>query len=228
MRGDRGMSAEPAASTARPRLHIGLTGGIASGKSTVAAELARRGAVVVDADALARAVVAPGSAGLAQVREAFGEEAIGPDGAMDRAAVARLVFADAAARERLNGIIHPLVRAEGRRLVAEAGPEAVVVQDVPLLVESGQAAAYDLVLVVQADAEERVARMVRDRGMTEQDARARIAAQATDDQRRAAADVVIVNDAGVEDLVRATGRFWDEYVEPALRRGSAGQGPSAG
>ena len=123
------MSTEPAASTARPRLHIGLTGGIASGKSTVAAELARRGAVVVDADALARAVVAPGSAGLAQVREAFGEEAIGPDGAMDRAAVARLVFADAAARERLNGIIHPLVRAEGRRLVAEAGPEAVVVQD---------------------------------------------------------------------------------------------------
>jgi dephospho-CoA kinase len=135
---------------------------------------------------------------------------------MDRAAVAAIVFNDADARERLNGIVHPLVRAEGRRLVREAGPDAVVVQDVPLLVETGQAGAYDLVLVVQADTDERVARMVRDRGMTAEAARARIAAQATDDQRRAAADVVIVNDAGVEDLRRATRRFWDEYVVPVL------------
>ena len=201
----------------RPRLHIGLTGGIASGKSTVAAELARRGAVVVDADAIARAVVAAGSPGLARVREEFGEQVIGPDGEMDRAAVARLVFSDADARERLNAIIHPLVRAEGRRLVEQAGPAAVVVQDVPLLVETGQAAHYDLVLVILADAEERVTRMVRDRGMSEEEARARIAAQATDEQRRAAADVVIVNDAGVEDLIRTTGRFWDAYVEPVLR-----------
>jgi dephospho-CoA kinase len=202
--------------TDRPRLHIGLTGGIASGKSTVAAELADLGALVVDADALARAVVAPGSEGLALVREAFGPDAIAADGTMDRAAVAAIVFNDADARERLNGIIHPLVRAEGRRLVREAGPDAVVVQDVPLLVETGQAGAYDLVLVVQADTDERVARMVRDRGMTADAARARIAAQATDDQRRAAADVVIVNDAGVEDLRRATRRFWDEYVVPVL------------
>lgn len=204
---------------ARPRLHIGLTGGIASGKSTVAAELADLGAVVVDADALARAVVAPGSEGLARVREAFGPDAIAADGTMDRAAVAALVFNDADARERLNGIIHPLVRAEGRRLVREAGPDAVVVQDVPLLVETGQAGAYDLVLVVQADPADRVARMVRDRGMTEEAARARIAAQATDEQRRAAADVVLVNDADVEDLRRATRRFWDEYVVPVIRRG---------
>jgi dephospho-CoA kinase len=202
--------------TTRPRLHIGLTGGIASGKSTVAAELAGLGAIVVDADALARAVVAPGSEGLALVREAFGPGVITLDGTMDRPAVAALVFADADARERLNGIVHPLVRAEGRRLVREAGPEAVVVQDVPLLVETGQAGAYDLVLVVQADTDERVARMVRDRGMTDEAARARIAAQATDDQRRAAADVVIVNDAGVEDLRRATRKFWDEYVAPVL------------
>lgn len=222
------MSTEPAASTARPRLHIGLTGGIASGKSTVAAELARRGAVVVDADTIARAVVAAGSPGLARVREEFGEQVIGPDGEMDRAAVARLVFSDPEARERLNGIIHPLVRAEGRRLVEQAGPDAVVVQDVPLLVETGQASQYDLVLVILADAEERIARMVRDRGMSEDEARARIDAQATDEQRRAAADVVIVNDAGVEDLVRTTGRFWDAYVEPALRGEQPGPESSAG
>jgi dephospho-CoA kinase len=202
--------------TDQPRLHIGLTGGIASGKSTVAAELADLGAIVVDSDALARAVVAPGSEGLGLVREAFGPGAIAADGTMDRAAVAAIVFNDADARERLNGIIHPLVRAEGRRLVREAGPDAVVVQDVPLLVETGQAGAYDLVLVVQADMDERVARMVRDRGMTEEAARARIATQATDEQRRAAADVVIVNDAGLEDLRRATRRFWDEYVAPVL------------
>lgn len=200
----------------RPRLHVGLTGGIASGKSTVAAELVRLGAIVVDSDSLARTVVAPGSEGLLRVREAFGPSAIAADGTMDRAAVGRLVFADPEALQRLNGIIHPLVRAEGRRLVEEAGPDAVVVQDVPLLVETGQADAYDLVLVVEADAEERVARMVRDRGMTEADARARMAAQATDEQRRAVADVLIVNDAGLEDLRRTTRRVWDEYVAPKL------------
>lgn len=220
-------SSQPAAET-RPRLHIGLTGGIASGKSTVAAELARRGAIVVDSDSLARAVVAPGSPGLAQVRETFGEQVIGSDGEMDRAAVAQLVFADPQARERLNAIIHPLVRAEGRRLVEQAGPDAVVVQDVPLLVETGQAGFYDLVLVIEADDDARVARMVRDRGMTESDARARIAAQATDEQRRAAADVVIVNDAGVEDLIDATGQFWDRYVEPAVRDDAGDRDPSAG
>lgn len=200
----------------RPRLHIGLTGGIASGKSTVAAELSALGAIVVDADALSRAVVAPGSEGLRSVRESLGPTAIAADGSMDRAAVAKLVFADPEARALLNGIIHPLVRAEGRRLVREAGPDAVVVQDVPLLVESGQAGAYDLVLVVEADPEERVERMVRDRGMTEDDARARIAAQATDEQRRAAADVLIVNDAGLEDLRRTTRRVWERYVAPHL------------
>ncbi|MEV4901317.1 dephospho-CoA kinase [Citricoccus sp. NPDC055426] len=200
----------------RPRLHVGLTGGIASGKSTVAAELVRLGAIVVDSDSLARTVVAPGSEGLLRVREAFGPSAIAVDGTMDRAAVGQLVFADPEALQRLNGIIHPLVRAEGRRLVEEAGPDAVVVQDVPLLVETGQADAYDLVLVVEADAEERVARMVRDRGMTEADARARMAAQATDEQRRAVADVLIVNDAGLEDLRRTTRRVWDEYVAPKL------------
>jgi dephospho-CoA kinase len=202
--------------TEKPRVHLGLTGGIASGKSTVAAELARLGAVVVDADALARAVVAPGTEGLDRVREAFGPTAIAADGSLDRAAVGQLVFADPEKRLVLNGIIHPLVRAEGRRLAAEAGPDAVVVQDVPLLVESGQTGAYDLVVVVEADPEERVARMIRDRGMTEEDARARMAAQATDEQRRAVADVVIVNDAGLEDLRRATRRVWDEYVVPRL------------
>ena len=109
-----------------------------------------------------------------------------------------------------------------------AGPDAVVVQDVPLLVETGQAVHYDLVLVILADADERIARMVRDRGMSQEEARARIGAQATDEQRRAAADVVIVNDAGVEDLIRTTGRFWDAYVEPVLRGEQPGPEPSAG
>ncbi|NUL45151.1 dephospho-CoA kinase [Cellulosimicrobium funkei] len=206
----------------KPRLHIGLTGGIASGKSTVAGELSALGAIVVDADALSRAVVAPGSEGLQRVREALGPTAIAADGSMDRAAVGKLVFADPEARALLNGIIHPLVRAEGRRLATEAGPDAVVVQDVPLLVESGQTGAYDLVLVVEADPEERVARMVRDRGMTEEDARSRMAAQATDEQRRAAADVLIVNDSDLEDLRRTTRRFWEEYVAPRLQRPTGG------
>ncbi|MGM7667243.1 dephospho-CoA kinase [Microbacterium sp. A93] len=207
---------ETEAGRVRPRLHIGLTGGIASGKSTVAAELAALGALVVDADALSRAVVEPGSEGLDLVRQALGPTAIAADGTMDRAAVGKLVFADPEARNTLNGIIHPLVRAAGRRLVEEAGPDAVVVQDVPLLVETGQAGAYDLVLVVEAEAEERVARMIRDRGMTDAEARARMAAQATDEQRRAVADVLIVNDAGLEDLRRTTRRVWDEYVAPKL------------
>ncbi|MFC7402457.1 dephospho-CoA kinase [Citricoccus sp. GCM10030269] len=222
--GDGGANGEPAGSgEIRPRLHLGLTGGIASGKSTVADELARLGAVVVDSDVLARAVVAPGTEGLERVREAFGPEVIADDGTMDRAVVAQRVFADPAARQTLNGIIHPLVRSEGRRLVTEAGADAVVVQDVPLLVETGQGESFDLVVVVESDAEERVARMVRDRGMSEKDARARMAAQATDEQRRAVADVVIVNDAGLEDLRRATRRVWDEYVAPALADGSVRQ-----
>ncbi len=192
----------------RPRLHVGLTGGIAAGKSAVAAELERCGALLVDSDALARLVLEPGTEGLEAVRDVFGDRVIAPDGSLDRAALASIVFADAAQRERLNRIVHPRVRRMAREIVAEAGPDAVVVQDVPLLVETGQAHAFDLVIVVQAPHEERIRRMVEDRGMSRQDAEARIAAQATDEQRAAVADVVIVNDGDLERLRELTRAVW--------------------
>jgi dephospho-CoA kinase len=197
-------------------LRIGLTGGIGSGKSTVAGLLAARGAHVVDADRLAREVVEPGTPGLDAVAAAFGSGVLTPEGALDRPALAAVVFADPEARRRLDGIVHPLVRARAAELVATAPPDAVVVQDVPLLVETGQAASYDLVLVVQADPATRVRRLVG-RGLSEDDARARIAAQATDDQRRAVADVVLDNSGTVGELEEQVERFWTERVAPALR-----------
>jgi dephospho-CoA kinase len=197
-------------------LRIGLTGGIGSGKSTVARLLAGRGAHLVDADLLAREVVEPGTPGLAAVVDAFGGGVLSEDGALDRAALAALVFADPGARARLDGIVHPLVRARARELVSALPEDAVVVQDIPLLVETGQAASFDLVLVVEADLDVRVARLVR-RGLAEADARARIAAQASDEQRRAVADVVLDNSGTPEALAEQVDRFWAERVEPALR-----------
>ena len=194
-------------------LRIGLTGGIGSGKSTVAGLLAARGAVVVDADRLAREVVEPGTDGLAAVVEAFGPGVLTADGALDRAALASIVFSDPEARARLDAIVHPRVRARAEEVVAQAPPDAVVVQDVPLLVETGQAGRYDLVLVVEADPGTRVARLVL-RGLTEGDARARIAAQATDEQRRAVADVVLDNSGEPAALEAQVGRFWAEHVAP--------------
>ncbi|MGY1621557.1 dephospho-CoA kinase [Geodermatophilus sp. SYSU D00965] len=194
-------------------LRIGLTGGIGSGKSTVAGLLAARGARVVDADRIAREVVAPGSAGLAAVADAFGADVLTADGALDRPALAAVVFADPQARARLDGIVHPLVRARAAELVAAAPADAVVVQDVPLLVETGQAESYDLVLVVEADLETRVRRLLQ-RGLREEDARARIAAQATDEQRRAVADVVLDNSGTPEELEAQVDRFWTERVAP--------------
>jgi dephospho-CoA kinase len=196
-------------------LRIGLTGGIGSGKSVVSQLLVRRGAVLVDADVLAREVVAVGTPGLAAVVEAFGESVLAADGSLDRPALAAVVFADPEARRRLEGIVHPLVRRRAAELIAAAAPDAVVVQDVPLLVETGQAASYDLVLVVEADLETRVARLVQ-RGLTEDDARARIAAQATDEQRRAVADVVLDNSGTLEQLAEQVDRFWAERVAPRL------------
>jgi dephospho-CoA kinase len=196
-------------------LRIGLTGGIGSGKSTVAALLAARGAVIVDADRIAREVVEPGSPGLAAVVDVFGPGVLTAEGSLDRPALAAVVFADPAARARLDEVVHPRVRARAAELVAAAPADAVVVQDVPLLVETGQAGSYDLVLVVEADLETRVRRLV-DRGLTEQDARARIASQATDAQRRAVADVVLLNDGAREELAARVDRFWAERVVPAL------------
>ncbi|WP_369133301.1 dephospho-CoA kinase [Modestobacter sp. I12A-02662] len=196
-------------------LRIGLTGGIGSGKSTVAALLAERGAVVVDADRIAREVLEPGTPGLAAVAEAFGPGVLTADGALDRPALAAVVFPDPAARARLDGIVHPRVRARAAELVAAAPADAVVVQDVPLLVETGQAGSYDLVLVVEADPGTRVRRLV-DRGLSAEDARARMSSQATDAQRRAVADVVLANDGDLEHLAAQVERFWSDQVEPAL------------
>ena len=195
-------------------LRIGLTGGIGSGKSTVAALLAERGAQVVDADRIAREVVEPGTPGLAAVVAEFGSGVLTPDGALDRPALAAVVFGDPAARARLDAVVHPLVRARAAELVAAAPPDAVVVQDVPLLVETGQAGSFDLVLVVETDQQTRVARLL-ERGLSAADARARIASQSTDEQRRAVADVVLRNDGDRADLAAQVDRFWAERVRPA-------------
>jgi dephospho-CoA kinase len=196
-------------------LRIGLTGGIGSGKSTVSALLAQRGAVVVDADRIAREVLEPGTPGLAQVVDAFGEAVLATDGSLDRQALAAIVFADPDARAELDGIVHPLVRARTAELVAAVPEGSVVVNDVPLLVETGQQGSYDLVLVVAADPETRVSRLVH-RGLTAEDARARIAAQASDEQRRAVADVVLDNSGTREQLAEQVDRFWTERVASAL------------
>ena len=195
-------------------LMVGLTGGIGSGKSTVARLLADRGAVVVDADRIAREALEPGTPGLAAVVEEFGPGVLAADGSLDRAALAAIVFSDDSARRRLDALVHPLVRRRSAELIAAAPPDAVVVNDVPLLVETGQAASYDLVLVVEADPETRLARLVG-RGLGERDARDRMAAQATDDERRAAADVVLDNSGTPQELAEQVDRFWRERVEPA-------------
>jgi dephospho-CoA kinase len=196
---------------------VGLSGGIGAGKSVVAERLAELGAVVIDADRLAREVVRPGTDGLAEVVAAFGTGVLGPDGALDRPALGRLVFADDEARRRLEGIIHPRVRARTAELVAAAPPDAVVVNDVPLLVEAGLAAGFEIVIMVIADEETRVRRLVATRGMTEAEARSRIRAQATDDQRCEVADVVIENDGTVAELRDKVDAVWQERLLPAAR-----------
>jgi len=182
------------------RMRIGLTGGVASGKSAVAAILTELGAVVIDADVLAREVVAAGTDGLREVVAAFGPTVLTPAGELDRPAVARVVFGDESARRRLEGIIHPRVRARAAELEAAAPSGALVVHDIPLLVETGQAGGFDAVIVVDAPVKTQVDRMTRLRGMTRDEAEARVAAQATREARRAAATYVIENTGTLEDL----------------------------
>lgn len=189
-------------------LHVGLTGGIGAGKSTVARLLAGHGAIVLDADLAARAVVEPGTEGLAEVVRAFGPGVLRADGSLDRAALAAVVFADEERRTRLNAIVHPRVRAWMAERAAAAPEGSVVVQDIPLLVEGGLAPLFDFVIVVDAGDDTRITRLVRDRGMAEQEARARIAAQAPRAQRNAAADRLIDNGGGPEDLEKAVAELW--------------------
>lgn len=181
-------------------MRVALTGGIASGKSTVARMLRGLGAVVIDSDQLARDVVAPGTPGLAQVVERFGDEILTEEGELDRAAMAAIVFDDEDARRDLEGIIHPLVYVESERLAAELPGDALVVHDIPLLAEAGRAEDFEVVVVVDAPAEVQVARMVEDRGWTREEAEARIAAQATRHQRVALATHVIDNVGTIEEL----------------------------
>ncbi|MGN6576268.1 MAG: dephospho-CoA kinase [Nocardioides sp.] len=182
----------------RVRKRVGLTGGVASGKSTVSAILAELGAVVIDADQLAREVVAPGTAGLKQVVDEFGPGVLTADGELDRPAVGAIVFADDAARRRLEAIIHPLVRARGAELESAAPEGALVVHDIPLLAETGQGDAFDAVIVVDTPVETQVERMTMLRGWTAEDARSRVAAQASREQRRAVATYVIENTGTLE------------------------------
>ncbi len=190
-------------------LRVALTGGIGSGKSEVERLLATRGAVVVDADRLAREVVEPGTPGLAAVVAEFGaERVLAPDGALDRAAVARIVFTDAAERRRLEAVVHPLVGARAAEIVAAAPEGAVVVYSVPLLVENALAGDFDVVVVVDAPDDVRLDRLVRVRGMSEVDARARMAAQAGREQRLAAADRVIDNSGTLGDLAAGVDALW--------------------
>jgi dephospho-CoA kinase len=196
-------------------VRVGLTGGIASGKSTVAELLVQLGAVLIDGDALAREVVARGTPGLAQVIEEFGEELLTAEGDLDRAALGRIVFADEASRRRLEEITHPLIFKRYAELEAAAPPDAVVVHDIPLLAESGRADTFDEVIVVDVPAELQVERMMRDRGWSREDAESRIAAQATREDRLAIATYVIDNSGSLEEL-RA--RVEEVYAELSRRR----------
>lgn len=181
-------------------MHVGLTGGVASGKSAVAAKLAALGAVVIDADALARQVVELGTPGLAAIKDTFGEAVLLADGSLNRPALGAIVFADEAARAKLNAIVHPLVREQAAKLRQGAPAGSLVVEDIPLLVETGQLDSFDAVVVVAAPHAERIRRMVQDRGWTREDAEARMAAQATDDQRAAVADYLLDNSGTLEEL----------------------------
>lgn len=181
-------------------LRVGLTGGVASGKSTVSAMLAELGAVVIDADVLAREVVAPGTPGLAAVVEEFGPSLLTADGELDRPAMGALVFNDAGARTRLESIIHPLVHQRMTELEAVAADESIVVHDIPLLAEGSRADTFDAVIVVDCPQELQIARMVTERGWSREEADMRIAAQATREDRLAIATHVVVNDGSLAEL----------------------------
>ncbi|MGB7817560.1 MAG: dephospho-CoA kinase [Ornithinibacter sp.] len=195
-------------------LRVGLTGGIGSGKSTVSAQLGALGAVLVDADVVAREVVEPGTPALAEIESRFGSAVIRPDGTLDRPALGLLVFGDAPALRDLEAITHPAIWERTEHLIREAPEDAVVLHDMPLLVEKEMVGEYHLVIVVGASEETRLRRLVDQRGMPEPDARARIASQADDAARRAAADVWLDNEGGLTALEAGVRRLWHERIEP--------------
>jgi dephospho-CoA kinase len=205
-------------------LRVGLTGGIGSGKSAVSLRLGARGAVVIDADLLAREVVAPGTAGLADIVVAFGPDMLDPEGGLNRTAMGARVFGDDAARAKLEAIIHPRVRQRAREIEAAAGADAIVVHDIPLLVETGQARDFDVVIVVESPADVQLERLTGPRGLTVEDATARIAAQATPEQRREVADHVIRNDSSFEDLDTQVEAVWRQ-LERLARSGESAASP---
>src|SRR5882757_4415199 len=198
-------------------LQVGLTGGIGAGKSTVARRLAELGATVVDSDRIAREVVEPGTDGLREVVAAFGEGVLAEDGSLNRPALAAKVFGNDENRARLNSIVHPRVRDRAVQLTGKAPADGIVVQDIPLLVENGMAPAFHLVVVVDADVELRVRRLTTSRGMHEKDVRARIAAQASPEQRREAADVWLDNGGSQDEVRAAVDDLWHNRLMPFER-----------
>ena len=200
-------------------LRVGLTGGIGSGKSAVSSRLAARGAVVIDSDVIAREVVAKGTDGLAEVAEAFGNDVLTAEGELDRPALGRIVFGDESARRRLEAIIHPRVRARAAEIEAQSPVAAIVVHDIPLLVETGQVDRFDLVLVVDAPVGVQLERLTAQRGMADEEAKQRIASQASRADRLAAADLVVENSGTLIDLDRRIDEVW------ATLEQRAGHGP---
>ncbi|WP_198156421.1 dephospho-CoA kinase [Thermobifida cellulosilytica] len=196
-------------------LTVGLTGGIGSGKSSVARRLAEYGALVIDADAVAREVVEPGTPALAEIVAEFGEQVLTPDGRLDRPKLGAIVFADEAKLARLNEIVHPRVGQRTQELMERAGEGTIVVYDVPLLVENGLADRYDVVVVVDVPVETQVERVVANRGMPADQVRARIRAQADREQRRAVADIVIDNSGTEQELDARVAEVWQELQRRA-------------
>jgi dephospho-CoA kinase len=197
-------------------LRVGLTGGIGAGKSEVSRRLAAQGAVIIDADVIAREVVAPDTEGFAAVAETFGPDVLGPDGALDRSRLGDIVFADPQKLAALNSIVHPRVGARMRELEDAAGPGSVVVHDVPLIAENSLADAYDLVVVVDVPPRVQLDRLIRHRGLSRAQAQARMAAQASREQRLSIADIVVDNSASLAELDRQVGELWSELRRRAL------------
>ncbi|MDG4668777.1 dephospho-CoA kinase [Mycobacterium sp. 236(2023)] len=204
-------------------LRIGLTGGIGAGKSTVSSTFSQLGGIVVDGDVIAREVVEPGTPGLASLVGAFGEEILSPDGALNRPALAAIAFSDDEKRKTLNSIVHPLVGQRRSELIDAAADDAVIVEDIPLLVESQMAPMFPLVIVVNADPDLRVKRLIEYRNFSEDDARARIAAQATEEERRAVADIWLDNSGSSEELVEEARALWHDRIQPFADNITAGE-----